>query len=65
VALHDLSLAALFCHNIVLLKTGRGLAAGAPAEVLTREHLVSAYGIRAEYRTIDGIATVLSRDGLP
>lgn len=65
VALHDLSLAARFCHNIVLLKAGRGLAAGAPADVLTREHLISAYGIRAEYRTIDGIATVLSRDGLP
>jgi iron complex transport system ATP-binding protein len=65
VALHDLSLAARFCHNIVLLKAGKWLAAGAPAEVLTREHLACAYGIRAEYRTIDGIATVLSRDGLP
>jgi iron complex transport system ATP-binding protein len=65
VALHDLSLAARFCHNVVLLKAGRGLAAGAPADVLRREHLAQAYGIRAEYRTIDGIATVLSRDGLP
>jgi iron complex transport system ATP-binding protein len=65
VALHDLSLAARFCHKIVLLKAGRGLAAGAPADVLTREHLAQAYGIRAEYRTIDGVATVLWRDGLP
>jgi iron complex transport system ATP-binding protein len=65
IALHDLALAARFCHKIVLLKAGAALTSGPPAEVLTREHLASAYDIRAEYRTIDGIATVLSRDGLP
>jgi len=65
VALHDLSLAARFCHKIVLLKAGRALAAGPPGAVLTEAHLASAYGIRAEYRTIDGIPAVLARDVLP
>jgi iron complex transport system ATP-binding protein len=65
VALHDLALAARFCHKIVLLKEGQALTSGPPAQVLTRGHLASAYDISAEYRTIDGIATVLSRDGLP
>jgi iron complex transport system ATP-binding protein len=64
-ALHDLSLAARFCHKIVLLNGGRALAAGPPATVLTRPHLATAYGIRAEYRTIDGIPAVLALDVLP
>jgi iron complex transport system ATP-binding protein len=65
VALHDLSLAARFCHKIVLLNAGRALAVGPPAAVLTRAHLATAYGIRAEYRTIDGIPAVLTHDVLP
>jgi len=65
VALHDLSLAARFCHKLVLLNAGRAIAAGAPAEVLTFAHLSAAYGIRAQYRTIDGVATVLPLDLLP
>jgi iron complex transport system ATP-binding protein len=65
VALHDLSLAARFCHKIVLLNAGRVLAAGPPAAVLTPAHLASAYSIRAEYRTIDGIPAVLALDVLP
>ena len=65
VALHDLSLAARFCHKLVLLKAGRAIAAGAPAEVLTFAHLAAAYGIRAQYRIIDGVPTVLPLDLLP
>ncbi len=64
-ALHDLSLAARFCHKIVLLHGGRAIAAGAPPDVLTPEHLGLAYGIRAQYRTIDGIPAVLPFDVLP
>ena len=65
VALHDLSLAARFCHKIVLVHAGRALAAGPPEEVLTPPQLAAAYGIAAEYRTIDGLPVVLPFDVLP
>ena len=45
VALHDLSLAARFCHRIVLMHAGRAMAAGAPARCADAEHLAAAYGI--------------------
>lgn len=46
-ALHDLSLAARFCHEIVLLSNGRAVAAGSPEEVLTVENLRDVYGVEA------------------
>ena len=49
VALHDLSLAARFCHSVVLVHEGRAVAAGAPQDVLTPEHLAAVYGITARY----------------
>ncbi len=48
VVLHDLTLAARFCDRLVLLAEGRVLAEGAPAETLTPERLLEAYGIAAE-----------------
>jgi iron complex transport system ATP-binding protein len=65
VAMHDLSLAARFCHRIVLMQVGRSIAAGAPAEVLKSEHLAAVYGIAARYAVIDGIPVVLMGDVLP
>ena len=65
VALHDLSLAARFCHNIVLLHEGRTFAAGAPIDVLTPEHLAAVYGVSARYHMLDGIPVVLPLDVLP
>jgi iron complex transport system ATP-binding protein len=65
VALHDLSLAARFCHKLVLINAGRALASGAPAVVLTPKHLATAYRIKARYHTIDGMAVVLPLDLLP
>jgi len=47
VVLHDLSLAARFCHRLVLLHRGRVLAEGAPEAVLTAATLAEAYGIEA------------------
>jgi iron complex transport system ATP-binding protein len=47
VVLHDLSLAARFCHRLVLLHEGRVLAEGAPEAVLTAATLARAYGIEA------------------
>ena len=43
-ALHDLSLASLFCDTVHLLADGRVLAEGAPAEVITAELVHEAYG---------------------
>jgi iron complex transport system ATP-binding protein len=65
VALHDLSLAARFCHQIVLIDEGRSIAWGAPAQVLTREHLAAVYGINGRLVVIDGLPVVLARDVLP
>ncbi|HEX2144805.1 MAG TPA: ABC transporter ATP-binding protein [Glycomyces sp.] len=45
VVLHDLDQAAAVADHTVLLHDGRVMAAGAPAEVLTAEHLTTAYGI--------------------
>jgi len=65
VALHDLSLAARFCHSIALVHAGRTIAAGPPKDVLTPEHLAAAYGIRARYQSLDGVPVVLPIDVLP
>jgi iron complex transport system ATP-binding protein len=65
VALHDLSLAARFCHRIVLMHRGRMVASGSPADVLTKEHLAAVYGISARYATLDGVPIVLATDVLP
>jgi iron complex transport system ATP-binding protein len=65
VALHDLSLAARFCHKIVLLHAGRVIAAGPPRDVLTVERLAAVYGIRARYETLDGVPVVVPLDLLP
>lgn len=43
-ALHDLSLAALFCDAIHVLRAGQVVAAGPPAAVLTPETIRHAYG---------------------
>jgi iron complex transport system ATP-binding protein len=43
-ALHDLSLAALFCHTIHVLSDGQVVTAGPPGEVLTPETIRRAYG---------------------
>ncbi|POG45711.1 histidinol phosphatase [Streptomyces sp. ZL-24] len=47
VALHDLNLAAMFCDRITVMKAGRVVAGGTPAEVLTEELIEDVYGVRA------------------
>jgi iron complex transport system ATP-binding protein len=44
-ALHDLEDAARLASHVVLLRAGKVLAAGAPADVMTRELLASAFDI--------------------
>ncbi len=46
-ALHDLSLAARYCHRLLLLHGGQLLAEGEPVKVLTPDNLATAYGISA------------------
>jgi iron complex transport system ATP-binding protein len=43
-ALHDLSLAALFCQSIHVLRAGALVAAGSPGDVLTPRTILQAYG---------------------
>ncbi len=43
-ALHDLTLASLYCDRLVLIASGEVVAEGAPADVLTVENLRRAYG---------------------
>ncbi len=43
---HELNLAAMYAHRMLLLSRGRQAGLGAPAEVLTREILERSYGCR-------------------
>jgi iron complex transport system ATP-binding protein len=65
VAVHDLSLAARFCHSIALVHEGHVLAAGRPQDVLSPQHLAAAYGISAHVHAIDGVPVVLPVGVLP
>ncbi len=44
---HDLNLAAYFCDEIIVLKDGKIVTAGTPAEVITPAMLTSVFGITA------------------
>ncbi len=44
VVLHDLTFAAAYCDHMVLLHEGRVVAAGAPSEVVTGQHVRAVYG---------------------
>jgi iron complex transport system ATP-binding protein len=65
IALHDLSLAARFCHTTVLMQAGRIVADGRPMQVLTPARLAAVYGIRARCDVIDGVPIVLPVEVLP
>jgi iron complex transport system ATP-binding protein len=51
VVLHDLTLAARFCHRLILLHQGKVLASGRPEEVLSPENLRKSYHVEAKYGT--------------
>jgi iron complex transport system ATP-binding protein len=65
VALHDLTLAARYCHRVLLLKDGAALAQGSPRDVLTPSLLARAYGVRATVVEIEGSTVVLPIAPLP
>lgn len=49
VVLHELTLAARYCDNLMLLHEGVVMAAGTPADVLTRENLRRVYQLDAQW----------------
>jgi iron complex transport system ATP-binding protein len=51
---HDLNLAARFADMLLLLNEGRAIAAGAPADVLTRAIVESVFAWPVTMQTIDG-----------
>ncbi len=59
IALHDLTLAARFCHHVVLLVAGRVVASGPAAEVLTPEPLSAAFGVSIASGMIEGVPVIL------
>lgn len=59
VVLHDLGLAARYCDRLVVLQSGRVVAEGAPAGVLTPEVVGRVFGVRAEITRCAATGAVL------
>ncbi len=55
-AIHDLSLAAIYCDRLILMGTGIVLASGHPDEVLSRENVALAYGVDVLVTRLEGLA---------
>ena len=53
-ATHDLNLAASLCDQLVLMRSGRVIAAGPPDEVLTSAHVQQLYDVEADVRFHEG-----------
>lgn len=50
---HDLNVAAALCHELVLIREGRVLAAGPTDDVLTPEHVEALYDVEADVHVHD------------
>jgi iron complex transport system ATP-binding protein len=62
ISTHDIALAASIAHRVALMKTGRIIAGGAPAEALTPGALHAAYGRRARLERIgESFAVIFDR----
>jgi iron complex transport system ATP-binding protein len=61
VATHDLSLAARFASDIVILSGSQLVAHGVPSEVLTTGRLAQVFNIEVEIRSDAGIPVLISR----
>ncbi|MEH3114621.1 heme ABC transporter ATP-binding protein [Pedobacter terrae] len=60
VVLHDVNLAAQYANRIIILKDGRKWWDGTPAQVLTPQHIYSAFGIHAQtYTDQSSLKTVI------
>jgi iron complex transport system ATP-binding protein len=65
VVLHDLSVAARFCHRVAVLHRGRLIAEGAPDDTLTDPLLHDVYAIRGVRSRIDGSHLLVPWERLP
>ncbi len=63
--LHDLTLAARFADEIVLLEQGKIVASGPPEAVLTEARLAASFGIRARVAQEEGSLLVVAQSPLP
>ena len=59
VALHDLTLAARFCHEVVMLAHGRPVVAGPPGEVFAVARLEQVFGVRMATGTVAGVPVIV------
>jgi iron complex transport system ATP-binding protein len=57
--IHDLTLAARYCHRLVLLCDQKILAEGSPENVLSKENLSRSFNIQVHIGKIDGLAFVI------
>lgn len=63
IAIHDLTIAARFCTQLVLLDAGRVRVMGSPSDVITHQRLATVYGIRATIESdASGGLTVIPYD---
>jgi iron complex transport system ATP-binding protein len=51
---HDLNLASMFCHKLMILKDSRIFAYGDPREILTSENIEIIYGVKTRISEEDG-----------
>lgn len=58
-AIHDLNLAARYCHRLLILKDGRVLGRGTPSSLLTKGMVRAAYGIEATVKDEMGVPYVV------
>ncbi|MFG3258620.1 ABC transporter ATP-binding protein [Streptomyces sp. NPDC048172] len=67
IALHDLNLAAMYCDRLLVLRDGRTVAEGTPADVLTPSLVQDVYGVRTEITHAPGhpVIRFLRRESVP
>jgi len=58
-AIHDLNLAARYCHRLLILKDGQVLGRGTPSSLLTPETVRAVYGVEAAVRDETGVPYVV------
>jgi len=58
-AIHDLNLAARYCHRLLILKEGRVIGSGTPSSLLTPGMVCAVYGVEAAVKDDLGVPYVV------